>query len=100
MEIEYSREFIKNAKLLTGKLRESLQQVIMEVKNATDVHQLSDCKRLKGFKSIYRIRLGDSRVFFQFHVKIANGKVFFILISNRGQAYSKEMEKKLRNLDI
>lgn len=99
MKIEYSKEFIKNAQQLTGKMRDSLQRVIVEIRDVSDVHELTDCKRLKGFKSIYRIRIGDKRAFFQFHVKITKGTVFFILIANRGQAYSKEVEKKLRNLD-
>lgn len=100
MQIEYSKEFIKNASKLTGKMRDSLARVIQEVRTADEVQQLTDCKRLKDFRSIYRIRIGDKRAFFQFHVKISGNTVYFILIANRGQAYSKETIQKLKKLDL
>lgn len=100
MQVEYSKEFIKNASKLSGKMRESLASVIQQVRDAADVQHITDCKRLKGFKSIYRIRIGDKRAFFQFHVRIESNKVFFILIANRGESYNKEIEQKLKQLDI
>lgn len=53
MQVEYSKEFLKNASKLTGKMRESLSRAIQQVREATDVQQLTDCKRLKDFRSIY-----------------------------------------------
>ena len=56
MTVEYSKQFVKAAKKLTGKYKESLINLIIEVKKADSVYSVSDCIKLTGYQNIYRIK--------------------------------------------
>ncbi|MCL1821697.1 MAG: hypothetical protein FWG22_02620 [Prolixibacteraceae bacterium] len=97
MNVKISREFEKSAKKLSGKYRESLKNVILEIRAAQSVVDIGNCKKLIGYNSIYRIRLGDYRVFFLF--EIVDLTVFLKYLVGRGEAYSKEYQEKLKLKD-
>ena len=94
MNIKISREFEKSAKKISGKYKEALKNVILEIRAAQSVGDIGNCKKLIGYHSIYRIRLGDYRVFFLF--EIVDMTVFLKYLVSRGEAYSKEYQEKLR----
>ena len=48
----------------TFKMLDSVKRTILEVKKAENIGQLSNCEELVGYKSIYRLRIGDLRAFF------------------------------------
>ena len=48
---------------------------------------------------MYRIRIGDYRVFFVFHVQIIGDTVMFEYLVSRGEAYNKKIQQKLRRKD-
>jgi len=93
MNISYSKSFIKSASKLTGKYKFSLKKKIEEVKSASKVDELTDCKKLKGFEHTYRTRIGDYRVFFVFNLE--NDMVFFEYLVKRDVAYDKKYLKAL-----
>ena len=93
MNIQYSKAFIKSALKLTGKYKTSLLKKIEEVKNATSVEKLTECKKLEGFENSYRIRIGSYRAFFI--LVILNNTVCFEYLVSRGEAYNKEYLKSL-----
>ena len=64
MKVEFSKSFIKSSKRLSGKMLDSLRRTIAEVKAAKDIQDITDCKKLVGYRNIYRIRLGDYRALF------------------------------------
>lgn len=97
MKVEYSKSFQKAVLKLSGKYRKSVAEVIKEVKNASSIEDITDCKKLKGFQNIYRIRIGGFRAFFLF--KIIIDTVVFQYLVSRGEAYNKEYETKLRGKD-
>ena len=99
MKVAYSKSFEKAVRRLSGKMLESVRSVIIEVKQAEDIKQVTDCKRLVGYKNIYRIRIGDYRAFFTFHVEIIDDVVFFEYLVSRGEAYGKKMETSLKRID-
>lgn len=78
---------------------DSVRCVIKEVKAADDIRQITDCKRLVGYKNIYRIRIGSYRAFFTFHIEIIDDTVFFEYLVSRGEAYGKKMEDSLKRID-
>ena len=94
MIVEYSKAFIKAALKLDGKYKTSLRKKIEEVKMASSVEELTDCKKLEGFNNTYRIRIGSYRAFFI--MTIANNTVCFEYLVSRGDAYSKEYLKSLK----
>ena len=56
-------------------------------------------KKLVGYRNVYRIRLGDYRAFFTFHVEIINDTVIFRYLVSRGEAYAKKMDESLKRID-
>ena len=99
MNIEYSKDFEKSVKKLSGKMLDSVRGVISEVKNAESIKDITDCKKLVGYRDVYRIRIGDYRAFFTFHVEIINDTVIFRYLVSRGEAYAKKMDESLKRID-
>jgi len=94
MNIKISREFEKSTKKLSGKYKEKLKNVILEIRTAQSVVDIGNCKKLIGYSSIYRIRMGDYRVFFL--LEIVEQTAFLKYLVSRGEAYNKEYQEKLR----
>jgi mRNA-degrading endonuclease RelE of RelBE toxin-antitoxin system len=94
MNIKISKDFEKSAKKLSGKYKDSLKNLILEIRAVQSVNDIVNCKKLIGYNSVYRIRLGDYRVFFL--LEIIGQTVFLKYLVSRGEAYSKEYQEKLR----
>ena len=71
MKVEFSKAFIKASKHLSGKMLDSLRRTIAEVKAAKDIQDITDCKKLVGYRNIYRIRLGDYRALFTLEIEFS-----------------------------
>ena len=99
MNVEYSKDFEKSVKKLSGKILDSIRRVITEVKTAENIKDITDCKKLIGYRNVYRIRIGDYRAFFTFHIEIVNDIVFFRYLVSRGEAYAKKMDESLKRID-
>ena len=99
MRVKYSKSFEKAVEQLSGKQLDGVLDVIKEVKAAQGIEDITDCTRLVGYHTVYRIRIGSYRVFFTFHVEIVNDEVYFRYLVSRGQAYTKKIEKELKRLD-
>ncbi len=99
MNVEYSKEFKKSVQKLSGKMLDSVRRVIKEVKNAKSLKDITDCKKLVGYHNVYRIRIGDYRAFFTFHIEIVNDTVFFRYLVPRGEAYGKKTQTELKRID-
>ena len=99
MNVEYSKDFEKSVKKLSSKMLDSIRRVIAEVKNAESIKEITDCKKLVGYRNVYRIRIGDYRAFFTFHIEIVNDTVIFRYIVSRGEAYDKKMDESLKRID-
>jgi mRNA-degrading endonuclease RelE of RelBE toxin-antitoxin system len=94
MNIKISKEFEKSARKLSGKYKESLKSVLLEIRASQSVNDIVNCKKIIGFNSIYRIRLGDFRIFFL--LEIVGQTVFLKYLVSRGEAYSKEYQGRLK----
>lgn len=99
MNVEYSKEFKKSVQKLSGKMLDSVRRVIKEVKNAKSLKDITDCKKLVGYRNVYRVRIGDYRAFFTFHIEIVNDTVFFRYLVPRGEAYGKKTQTELKRID-
>lgn len=99
MKVGYSKRFEKSVKKLSGKMLESVRRTIIEVMEARQLSDITDCKKLVGYKNIYPIRIGDYRAFFIFHVEIINDTVFFQYLVPRGEAYGKKIQAELKRVD-
>ena len=63
MNVEYSKPFLKAVDKLSGKVLSSVLDMIREVKNANGIDEITNCKKLIAYKSVYRIRIGDYRAY-------------------------------------
>ena len=99
MNVEYSKDFKKSVKKLSGKMLDSVRRVVVEVKSAESIKDITDCKKLICYRNVYRIRIGDYRAFFTFHIEIVNDTVFFRYLVPRGEAYSKKTQVELKRID-
>lgn len=77
MKVDYSKAFIKAVNKLSGKQLDSVRDAIKEVKDAQGIEVITDCTRLVGYHTVYRIRIGGYRAFFTFHVEIVDDTVMF-----------------------
>ena len=53
MNVEYSKDFEKSVKKLSGKMLDSIRKVITEVKNAENIKDITDFKKLVGYRNVY-----------------------------------------------
>ena len=99
MNVNYSKDFKKSVMKLSGKMLDSVRRVVEEVKNAESLKDITDCKKLVGYRNVYRIRIGDYRAFFTFHIEIINDTIIFRYLVPRGEAYDKKAQKELKRID-
>ena len=97
MKIRISKEFEKSARKLSGKYKESLKKTILEIKSAKTIDEINNCKKLIGYNTIFRIRMGDYRIFFL--LEIIEETIFLKYLVQRGEAYGKAYQSKLRKED-
>lgn len=100
MRVAYSKEFIKAFDKLSGKLHQSAVNAIDEVIEAQTIDAITDCKKIEGLNSVYRIRIGSKRAFFVLHILVDGDLVKFEYLFSRGEAYDKKNMEKLRNRDV
>lgn len=99
MKVDFSRDFSKSVRKLSGKILQSVIETIDEVKSAQSIDHISNCRKIESLNSVYRIRIGDKRAFFVLHIEIDGDLVKFEYLLNRGEAYDKKNMQKLRNKD-
>ncbi|MDR1003487.1 MAG: hypothetical protein LBL97_00545 [Prevotellaceae bacterium] len=99
MKVAFSDKFLLRVESLSGKILKSVLLSIKEVEAANSISEITNCKKLNGYKNIYRIRIGDYRAIFLFHIRIEKNTVFFEFLVPRGQVYDKNMKQKLRRID-
>ena len=97
MKIKISREFEKAAKKISGKYKESLKNVLLEIRSARSAGDIGNCKKLIGYNSVYRIRMGNYRIFML--LEMAEQTAFLKYLVSRGEAYSKEYDERLKRDD-
>lgn len=62
MKVEIRSSFAKAAKKLPSLLQNSITIIIMQLENASSIRDVSNCKKMTGYKTAYRIKLQDYRI--------------------------------------
>lgn len=87
MKTSFDKSFLKNIEAITDQsLKIKISAIIKNVQEAQsllDIHQL---KKLKGYKTYYRIKSGDYRIGIE-HVE--QNSVRFIIIAHRKDIYKR-----------
>lgn len=84
MKILIDKSFEKDTDKLTDqKLLHSIADCIEEIQTLNKLSDIPNCKKLKGSKNAYRIRIGDYRIGFIFE----NQTIVFIRFLHRSTIY-------------
>jgi mRNA-degrading endonuclease RelE of RelBE toxin-antitoxin system len=89
MNIEISRAFVKDVKLLPKHSKKIILAVINEIQSANMPYEIKECSKLKGAEDLYRIRRGNYRITFEYDGSSAVLK----RVLPRGQIYKKHYIK-------
>lgn len=66
MEVIFDKSFLKAIDKLTDKaLKKKIEKVIIELEESDSLLKVKNIKKMEGFKSFYRIRVGDFRIGFE-----------------------------------
>lgn len=93
MNVDYSKRFVKQAKKLDSPTKELLAEKLREVKQSKQVTDITNCIKMSGYKSVYRIRISDYRAIF---IHQEDNLLFFEYIVSRGQVYDKRNKEQIK----
>ena len=85
MNLKFDKSFLKSIeKIKDASLKQKIENVIGEVESAKDLNDVKQLKKLKGYRSYYRIKIGDYRV----GIEVEQPDVVtFILVAHRIEIY-------------
>ena len=86
MNFEIEQAFVKDFRKLKNKeLASSILEVIKQVSEATSPNGIVNLKKLSGYKSAFRIRIGDYRI----GIIIEKNTVTFVAFAHRKEIYNR-----------
>ncbi len=85
MQTEFLDKFNRDLdKINLRSIKTSVEKIILKVESAETLSQIPNVKKLSGYKSAYRIRLGDYRI----GVFVEENVVIFASIVHRKEIYN------------
>lgn len=85
MIVKFDNTFNKNlSKLVDSHLKLKVYAIIEEMIAAQKLTDITNIKKMKGYKTFYRIKLGDYRIGFEL---INNNTVYLIAFAHRKDIY-------------
>ena len=86
MNVHFKKLFLKELdKIRDKRLKDAVYASILNVEHAQNLSQVKNLKKLTGFESHYRIRVGDYRI----GLKVEGVTVFFAAFSHRKDIYKR-----------
>lgn len=84
MKTLFERSFERDLKKIKDKrLLKQVRKVIDQVEAAASLAELENLKKLQGFDTYYRIRVGDYRI----GIEVSERQVIFVCFLNRKDIY-------------
>lgn len=84
MEITFKKSAIKDIQVLPPDIRDNVKDLLFEkIPQITNIKEINDLEKLKGFKNFYRIRIRDYRI----GIQIDNSKITVIKILHHKEIY-------------
>ena len=84
MKVLFEKSFGRDLKKIKDKrLLEQVQEAIDQVESAASIGDVPNMKKMQGFDTYYRIRVGDYRI----GIEISEGQVIFVCFLNRKDIY-------------
>jgi mRNA interferase RelE/StbE len=84
MKTLYEKSFGRDLKKVKDKrLLKQVQKMIAQVESANSLSDLQNVKKLEGYTTYYRIRVGEYRI----GIEVLEGQVIFVCFLNRKDIY-------------
>ena len=83
MNYNYHNAFLKDAKKLPDPIKEEIAALILSIHSAISLADLSNLKKLSGYKSAYRVRIKDYRV----GIIVDDGTIILSRVLHRKEIY-------------
>jgi mRNA interferase RelE/StbE len=84
MRTLYEKSFGRDLKKIKDKrLLKQVQKIIEQVESATSFSDLQNVKKMEGYTTYYRIRVGDYRI----GIEVVEGQAIFVCFLNRKDIY-------------
>lgn len=85
MEIQFDESFLKSLKKLKDrKVKDKLIELITNFENSENLSEIPNIKKMQGYETYYRVRIGDYRVGFELQT---DKSILFILVAHRKEIY-------------
>ena len=86
MNFEFEKAFVKDFQKLKNKvLATAIVEAIKQVSDASNSTEITNLKKLSGYKSAFRIRIGDYRI----GITIEKNIVTFVAFAHRKEIYKR-----------
>ena len=84
MNVRYEASFEKDLrKIRDENLLQKIKNAINEVKQAENTKEINNLKKLKGYETFYRIKIGDYRI----GIEIVQDEIIFTRFLHRKEVY-------------
>ncbi len=85
MEVQFDRSFYKSIKVISDeRVKRKIADFILACEKAEAVSHLKNIKKLQGYKTFYRHRIGDYRLGFEL---VDPATILFIVACHRKDIY-------------
>lgn len=84
MNIRFESKFAKDLQRISdGRLLKAVKELVLACKEAESLSEISQVKKLKGYDTFYRVRIGDYRI----GLEIAEDELIFVRCLHRKEIY-------------
>jgi len=85
MNVEFDKSFEKwLSNISEAVVLKKVEETILKAENAKTIQEIPSTKKLSGYKSYYRIKIGDYRIGFE---RINKTTIRLIIVANRKEIY-------------
>jgi mRNA interferase RelE/StbE len=84
MKVKYKASFLRDLKQINNKkIKKQIEQIINTAKSASQLSDIPNIRKLRGYKNFYRIRIGNYRIGLYFEEKT----IIFVRVLHRKDFY-------------
>jgi len=84
MIVDFKMSFLRDLKKINHKdVLSQIEKTIAQVEKATDIGEISNLKKMSGYKNYYRIRIKDYRL----GICIEDNTIYFVRVALRKDIY-------------
>lgn len=83
MKVYADKSFQKDIQKLDAPTKKQISEIVLQITQTPTLHQISNVKKIMGFKNSFRIRLGNYRI----GIRIESETVILVRILHRKDIY-------------